>query len=210
MEASHTHHLFKSRDRITRTVGVDRRHGPFVPGRHRLQHVKGFFATYLTDDNAVGSHSECVFDEFSLANFAATFNIWRTGLKSPDMWLLQLQLGSILDRNQTLFFRNEARQGIEERCLSGPCATGDENRHSCPYGLGEHSCHRRAQGTGRYQRLHFQRTLGKLADGDKWAIDGDRPDSDVDTRPVNQPGIDHWRGFVNTAADCTDDLIDDA
>ncbi len=68
----------------------------------------------------------------------------------------------------------------------------------------------RAQCAVRHQRLQFERAFRKLADGDERAVDGNGPHGYVDTRAVEQPGIDHGRGFVDATADCADDLIDDA
>src|SRR5262245_19314245 len=143
-KASHTDHLLEARDRISGAIGMHRRHGAFVPGGHRLQHVESFLAAHLADDDPVRSHSECILDELALANFAAPLDIWRTCLKSPNMRLLQLQLGGVLDRDQTLFLGNKARQSIEECCLAGARATRDEYGYARPYGLREHLCHRRA------------------------------------------------------------------
>ena len=98
-----------------------------MPGRHCLQHVEGFLAAHLTDNDTVRPHPECIFDELSLADLAAPFDIWWTGLKTSHMRLLQLQLGSILDRDQALLLRNEARQSIEKCRLAGASAAGNEN-----------------------------------------------------------------------------------
>src|SRR4030095_9436522 len=137
------------------------RHGPFVAGRHCLQHVEGFLATHLTDNDTVGPHSECVFDQLSLPDLSAPLDIWWTGLKTPYMRLLQLQLGGILDGDQTLLCRNEARQGIEKRRLARARAASDENGHPSPYGLPEYLGHRRTQCAVLDQSLHFERTFFK-------------------------------------------------
>src|SRR5262249_23252294 len=128
-KAGHANHLFQTQYCVARAVGMDRGHGPFVTGGHRLQHVEGFFAAHLTDDDAIGPHAQCIFNELALADLAAPLDIRWAGLQTPNMWLLQLQLGGVLDRDQTLLFGNEARKSIEERRLAGARATGNENRY---------------------------------------------------------------------------------
>ena len=100
--ASHGHHLFEPFERITRRVGVNGRHRTLVTRVHRLQHVESFVAATLTNDDAIWTHTQCVLDQVTLTDLALPFGVGRTRFHPTDMQLLQLQLGCVFDRYQTL------------------------------------------------------------------------------------------------------------
>src|SRR5579871_5363760 len=129
-QAGHADHLLEARDRVARGIGVDGGHRAFVAGVHRLQHVEGFLAAALAEDDAVGPHAERVLDEFALANFALALDVRRPGFHAADMRLLQLQFRRVLDGDEALLFGNEGRQGVEHRRLAGAGAAGDDERHA--------------------------------------------------------------------------------
>ena len=52
--------------------------------------------------------------------------------------------------------------------------------------------------------------LRELADGELRAVEGERRDDRVDTRPVGKSGVHHRAGLVDAAADLADDLVDGA
>ena len=60
IQVAHRHHRFKTGQGIARRVGVDRGHRSLVAGIHGLEHVERFFAADLTDDDAIGTHTEAV------------------------------------------------------------------------------------------------------------------------------------------------------
>src|SRR6478672_2624479 len=179
-QTCHTDHLLQARDRVAGRVGVNCRHRTFVTGVHRLQHVEGFFAAALAKDDAVGSHTERVFHQFALAYFALAFDVRWTGFHAADMWLLQLQLGGVLDCQQTLFFGNERREGVEHRGLSGAGTTGND-RGDARFNRGRQDLsHRWTQRTYVDQLRKIERFLGKLTDRNQRTIDADRPYRHVD------------------------------
>ena len=71
-----------------------------MTGIHGLQHVEGFFAATLANDDAVWPHAQSVLDELALPDFAFALSVRRSRFQSPHVRLLQLQLRRILDRNQ--------------------------------------------------------------------------------------------------------------
>ncbi len=73
-----------------------------MAGAHGLEHVEGFLATHLADDDAIGPHAQRVLDQLALADLAVALDVGRTRLEAPDVWLLQLQLGRVLDGDQAL------------------------------------------------------------------------------------------------------------
>ena len=80
----------------------------FVAGVHRLHHVEGFGATHLTDDDAVGAHTQGVAHQVALRHLALAFQAGRARLQAHDVALLQPQLRRVLDRDDALRVRNEA------------------------------------------------------------------------------------------------------
>ena len=60
-----------------------------MAGVHRLQHVEGFGAAHLADDDAVGTHAERVAHELALRHRTDAFDIGRARLHLHDMRLLQ-------------------------------------------------------------------------------------------------------------------------
>ncbi len=76
-QAGHADHLLEARDRVARGVGVDGRHRAFVAGVHGLQHVEGFLAAALAEDDAVGPHAQRVLDQLALADFALALDVGR-------------------------------------------------------------------------------------------------------------------------------------
>lgn len=63
LEAGESRQHFDPVQAFARRVGVDRGHGPFVPGVHGLQHVHHFGAAHLAHHHAVGPHAQAVADQ---------------------------------------------------------------------------------------------------------------------------------------------------
>ena len=78
------------------------RHRALVAGVHGLEHVEGFFAAALAQDNPFGTHTQRVLHQFALADFAFAFDVRRPCLHAPYMGLLQLEFGRVFDGDQTL------------------------------------------------------------------------------------------------------------
>ena len=86
-----------------------------MAGVHRLQHVERFLAAALTDDDAVGPHSQRVLQQITHRDLTGAFEIGGTRFETHDMWLLQLQLGGVFDGHGTLGTVNHPRQRIQQR-----------------------------------------------------------------------------------------------
>ena len=99
-----------------------------MAGVHGLQHVEGFLAAHLADDDAVGPHAQRVLDQLALANLAFAFDIGRTRFQPADMRLLQLQFRRVLDGDQALLGRDVAGQRVEQRRLAAAGAARNQDR----------------------------------------------------------------------------------
>ncbi len=180
-----------------------------MTGVHRLQHVEGFFAAALTDDDAVGPHAQRILHQLALAQLAFSFGVGGPGFQPPHVRQLQLQLRCVLDGDDALIVRNVTRQRIEQRRLAATGASGNNQRDpALDRGL-QHLRDRRPDGSQFDQAIHRERPLGKFADRNQRSVDGDRPDRNVDAGSVRQARVNRGRRFVHPAADGGDDLVDD-
>src|SRR5256885_13899243 len=85
--AGHHHEGFDAGKGIARSVGVDRRHGTVMPRVHRLQHVEGFGAPDLADDQTVRPHTERRDDEIAERYLRRPIAANRVGLQPRDVSL---------------------------------------------------------------------------------------------------------------------------
>ena len=90
-------------------VRVNGRQRSVVTGVHGLEHVQRFFTADLADDDAVGTHTQGVDDQLPLADGALAFDVGRPGFEPRHVFLVQLQLRGVLDRDDALALGDEAR-----------------------------------------------------------------------------------------------------
>ena len=112
-----------SRGELACTVVME----PGVAGVHGLEHVQGLGATALTDDDAVGPHTQGVADEVADADLAAALGVGRPGLQRDDVGSLDLEFGRLLDRDEPLAVRDEVRQDVQHRGLPGAGSADDDD-----------------------------------------------------------------------------------
>src|SRR5690242_14776183 len=119
VEAAHRDHRLEAAQSVPRSVRVNRRERTVVARIHGLEHVQRFFATNLTDDDAVGTHTQRVDNELPLLNRAPAFDVGWTRLQSNHVVLVELQFGRILHGDDAFAIRNVRRQNVKERRLAG-------------------------------------------------------------------------------------------
>ena len=180
-----------------------------MAGIHGLQHVQRFFAANLADNDAVRTHTKAVDDQFALLHRTSAFDVWRAALQAHNVLLLQLQFGRVFHGHDSLFFRDEAREHVQQRRFSGASSAGDDDVQSCFHRALQQIPHLRRQGVVCKQILDFQRNCPEAANGQNRAIHGKRRNDHVDARSVGQAGIHHGRRFVHAAAHRGNNLIDD-
>ena len=91
-----------------------------MAGVHGLQHVEGFLAAALAEDDAVGPHAQRVLDQLALADFALAFDVGRPRLHAADMRLLQLQFGGVLDGDRRSLSEMKADSALSIVVLPEP------------------------------------------------------------------------------------------
>ncbi len=95
-----------------------RRQRAVVARVHGLQHREGLATTRLTDDDALGAHTEGVPDEVHDRDRALAFDVGGARLQADDVILHEPELGGVFDRDDALVLRDEAREDVQERRLS--------------------------------------------------------------------------------------------
>src|SRR5205085_1012621 len=85
IKARHADHHFHTANGIAGVVGVNCRHAAVVPGVHRLEHVEGFRASALTDDDSVRPHTKGVLYEVTACDLAVSLDILGTSLHAHDV-----------------------------------------------------------------------------------------------------------------------------
>src|SRR5262249_40411530 len=99
VQIGHHDHVLEAVERVPRRIRMDGRHRTVMAGVHRLQHVEGFGAANLADDDTVRARAQRVAHELALRHRADAFDIGRAGLHLHDMRLLQPQFDRVLDRD---------------------------------------------------------------------------------------------------------------
>ena len=127
VQVRHRDHRVETIQRVARAVGVDRRQAAVVAGVHRLEHVQRFLAADLADDDAVGTHTEGVDHQLPLPDGALAFDVRRPRLEPHRVPLPQRQFRRVLDRDDALALRDEARERVEQRRLARAGAARDDD-----------------------------------------------------------------------------------
>ncbi len=130
--AGQRHHHLQARNRVARAVGVDRGERSVVAGVHGLQHVERFLAADFAHHDAVRAHTQAVDQQLALPDRAMAFQVGRPGLQARHVRLLQLQFGRVFNGDDALFGRDEGRQSVQQRGLSGAGSARDDDVHAGP------------------------------------------------------------------------------
>ena len=119
VDRGHHHHRLQAGERVTGGVGVNGRHRPVVAGVHRLQHIQGLAAADLADDDPVGAHAEAVANQLADRQLALPLHVGRAVLERDHVWVLDLELGRVLDRDDALHFGDVRREDVQCGGLAG-------------------------------------------------------------------------------------------
>src|SRR5690606_32559150 len=127
VDAGHQHHRLDTGEGVTGAVGVDRGQRPIVAGVHRLEHVERLGATTLTDDDPVGTHTQGIADQVADGDRTLALDVRRAGLQGEDVLLMELQLGGVLYRDDSLVGGDVGREDVQGRRLAGAGTAGDDD-----------------------------------------------------------------------------------
>ena len=181
-----------------------------MAGVHGLEHVEGLATTDLTDDDAVGSHTQGVAHQVADLHLALALDVRRARLHREHVRLVELELLGVLDGDDALVGRDEARQHVEERRLTGTGTTADHDVEAALHALVDEVRDLRRERPEVDEVLDRVRVLGELSDGHERSTDGQRVHDAVDAGAVGQTGVHHRVRLVDAPADLAHDLVDDA
>src|SRR5207248_899816 len=122
-----------------------------------------------------------------------------TVLERDDVRVLDLQLRGVLDRDHTLVGRDEPRDDVERGRLAGTGASGDQDVHAAEHGRRKELGHRRAEAAFVLEVFDAEDRVLELADRQRGAVDGGRPDDGVDAAAVREARVDHRVESVDVA-----------
>src|SRR5207244_12840947 len=108
---------------------------------HGLQHVQGFFATDLTDDDSIGPHTKRVDDQVADTDCAVSFYVRRPGFHTGYVRLAQAQFSCAFNGHDALVFRNVGREHAEECSFTGARSASHEDVQSRPHEGLQHLTH---------------------------------------------------------------------
>jgi len=123
--------------------------------------------------------------------------------------LLELKLDRVLDRDDALVARDEARQHVQQRRLARTRTSGHQDVQSGLDARSEKVRHVRRDRAEADQVVDAQRVPAELTDGQRGAVDRQRRDDGVDAGTVHESRVDERRRLVDAAADLADDAVDD-
>ena len=95
--------------------------------QHRLNEIKRFAATDLTDDDAVRTHAECRPEQLTYRYCAVPARIGWLRLESDHVGKTHLKLCRVLDYDHALIGARDRHQGVEERGFPGAAAPADDD-----------------------------------------------------------------------------------
>ena len=197
---AHQDHVFDPGERVARGVGVHGGHRAVVAGVHRLEHVEGFGAANLANDDPVRTHPQRVAHERALIDLPAPLDIRRPRFERDDVILLELQFGRVLDGDDPFGVVDHTGERVEQ----GGLARAGAARHDDVQAAARRDLKCRGELGRQASRVNesgeVENRAGKLADGEARPFQGERRDDDVDAASIGQPGVEHggrlrrWRG----------------
>ncbi len=209
VHAGHQDQGLEPREGLTGRVGVDRRHRSIVAGVHGLEHVEGLTGAALADHDAVGAHPQGVDDQIADVDAALAVDVRRARLEPAHVFLVELELGGVLDGDDPLVDRDEPGADVEEGRLPGTGAPGDDDVGPGQDARLDERGALLGDGSETDQVGNLIGVLRELPDGQQGAVERHRRDGGVDARSVQEPGIAERCPRVDPPADRRDDGVDD-
>ena len=130
-------------------------------------------------------------------------------LQAEHVPLLQAELGGILDGHDPLVVRDRLRERVQQRRLAGSGASRDQDVQLRADAELEELRRLFGQRAGGDEVVEIEPLVVELPDRDERSGERQRRNDRVHAAAVGEPGVDHRRGLVDSAADLADHLVDD-
>src|SRR5262249_47914832 len=158
---------------------------------------------------ACAASAQVALPEVALRHVAWRWEVGRPRLEPHLMRLLQLELGRVLAGDDALVVIDELGEAVEQRCLARArsprhdgvdAATADDLEDFGAFGRDAAEIDE----LGKRELVFLE-----FADGEGWAVDGQRRHDDVDARAVRQARVADRGGLIDAPADLADDALAD-
>ena len=209
LHTAHEHHGLEAGQHVARRVRMHRSEGSLMTGIHSLQHVERLGGLDLADDDTVGPHAQRVAHQVANGDGARSLDICGTALKGDDVALLELKLSRVLDGDDALGVRNEARQNVEQRRFTATRSSGNDDIGAPLDGSLEECRHSVGDRPVFDQVAHLQGRRAETSNGYRGTFEGDRRDNRVDARTVFETSVDHGVRLIAVTSDPRHDAVDD-
>ena len=184
------------------------RQRPVVSRVERGQQVEGLAAAHLADHDPVRSHAQGVSKQVANRHLAAPLDALGPTLQTHHVGLTQAELRRVLDRDHAFLGADVGRQRVEQRRLTGPGATRDQDAAPAANRLRQEVAKLGGERPGGDQLIWAGASGGEAADRERRAVDRQRRDDDVDARAVGEPRVDHRAELVDPTAERREDPLD--
>ena len=138
-----------------------------------------------------------------------TFDVRFARFEAHDVRLLKHQLGNIFDRDDSLGFRNEPREGVQQGRFAASTAARDDGIEPCPNAASEKLEHRCGQSLVGDQFVITEDASSKPADRQRRTIQRHRRNRGGDARPIRQASRDNRIRLIDSAPGRRDHFFDD-
>ena len=165
--------------------------------------------TALADDDPVGPHTQGVSHQVGRVDPSLAFDVGRPRFEPQHVFLLELQFGRVLDRDDALIALDEARQRVEQRRFTATGASADDDVEPGLDRSFQQHHHFGREGPEPQQVFERQRIGAEPPDGDRRTVERQRRNDGVNTRAVRKTGVAHRRRFVDAPSDLRHDAVED-
>jgi hypothetical protein len=200
---SHKDQSFESTNGIGRRIGMTGRQRSVVTGVHGLQHVDGLARANLAHHDSIGTHPQCIPDEFTYRNLTGAFGIGWARLQTQDVPPGKTKFGGVFDCDNTLMVGDESCNGVEQCGLSRSGAAAHDDVAPRLHRPLKQAADARSAGLGDVHTPSTESTNRKQR-----TIDSKRRHHAIDTRPIGKTRIDPWRRAINSQAKGRDDSFE--
>src|SRR3974390_313623 len=206
-ETAHGDHRLKARKSFARAVGVQRTQRAVVTGVHSLQHFERLGPAHLADYNAFWAHAQAVAHQIAHGDLPFAFQVGRSRLQAHYVRLLQLQFSGVFAGDNALVIVDELGEAVEQRGFPRTPTARNHRIYSAAPDDAQNLGALRLDGAHPDELIECKLVLLELADGQCGTVDRQRRHDDVYPRTVREACVANRRGFIDAAADLTDDTL---
>src|SRR5271168_1088528 len=179
-----------------------------MPGVQELQQIEGFAAANLPEHYAVRAVAESSLEEIADGDCRKAI-LFAASLESNEVFLRQLNLGSVLDHKHPLVLGNKFSEDRQKCGFTSPGSTADEDVLACKHVVFEVVCEGEVESASPNQILHLEVAGVELADRERHAAKTARRDDRCDAAAIGQPRVENGFRFGDVVTKTPGDVLHD-